>query len=906
MTTISTRSTHSNPLARTKGGCANHQNSLSSGEIRPTRSSIRRFRGRRRQGEFREDDDDHGSDSGIVLPEDDEEIESVEADGTGHGDDGGTMSNLDGSGCSGAKGSDAGAEVKQVSTAGMAVISSFAPGNIKDDGTSGCHNENLLPSKKRQKSDDHVTTDENDAQQSGVYDYDAATERNEAETDWDLEDAIHSGIESFENSMQQKDDTSGVAMSPSEGTIHGTQSAPLVTPPSSEPPNPSTLESTKNNSVCHAPHASNPPSNLLSNSVTTTFCNPESKFSAPATTALTEKQTTTRTIYPRASKAAACTKVAGLISSPVRKTASTESAKKRNNVVINMKSAISKSEGDSALANVNSCHASASVPPTSNSRKNKPAIQSVLETTQPTKPKAKPKASRGVMAPIPPSVNSNAYAKGPSPVPNPLAGYDESLCNPDPSSTHSTETTLPDEKHRDDAEKDSNSENMSSKTCSLMSAAPNAALPPTTHSSRRHSEDQLGNNFSTIAESMSSQQWQTDGLASTAPSDVPEVRGRIFSIDLDPSILDFADSVGDPLGDEDPAPDAPTSNAEAADNKNVTFKLEETESEPFSRSGSNGFLRRDRGFSFEFFSFGFSDDDVLPLTPTLTCDQNDGKNISSASIGSRMRGDSIIFDPISFRDGGVHETSALMHVKKEQEPDFVENVSADNKGADSKPAPNPPVTQTATVVTSAPPPAQAQAQTMILPQVPQSDPNSQKKPASFANITVVNNAALSASCHPRPTYVKQRMRAKIVNPVVNNIASNAPGRYTQGTAAASFMPHGFASNNTIHMPHGSDAAAAAAAGMPPSHLNGSQNSANSEGFAISHTACPMELLNKGGRIGIYLPEERKARIAKFHSKRKIRIWRKRIKYDCRKKLADSRPRIKGRFVKRSDVDGEDE
>lgn len=55
--------------------------------------------------------------------------------------------------------------------------------------------------------------------------------------------------------------------------------------------------------------------------------------------------------------------------------------------------------------------------------------------------------------------------------------------------------------------------------------------------------------------------------------------------------------------------------------------------------------------------------------------------------------------------------------------------------------------------------------------------------------------------------------------------------------------------------------------------------------------------NKGGRIGIYTREEREAIIKRFHERRKRRVWRKKIRYHCRKNLADRRVRIKGRFVK---------
>jgi hypothetical protein len=62
----------------------------------------------------------------------------------------------------------------------------------------------------------------------------------------------------------------------------------------------------------------------------------------------------------------------------------------------------------------------------------------------------------------------------------------------------------------------------------------------------------------------------------------------------------------------------------------------------------------------------------------------------------------------------------------------------------------------------------------------------------------------------------------------------------------------------------------------------------------------MNLISPPDWVGAYSPRSRKLRVERFVEKRNHRVWVKKVKYDVRKNFADSRLRVKGRFVKKED------
>lgn len=735
MTTISTRSTLSASLARTKGGCA---------------TEAHHSKEHRRSQRLRRDDDDDGvAVHGDVDEFEDEEIDSVEADGIAEAP------------------SDDGDVAKRELTA--ALVSSIVESAASAVGGKLGNDKNKPNGDGKSNGDDNATNELGKRK-------------------------------SLAGDEQEVQKNAVVSKLPCEDAQH-------VTPPASASSSFSSIEATD---TCQAAP------------------NQQTKPTSPSGG---------RTMYQRASKSVATEKVSSTLAPAPKPNPQALNAKAAQNAAHGSSSTIPEAKKrrlDTELkttsnpiqpaqgtALVNGCSVAPAPPATRTKAGNK-------QSKSPKTLTAQAKAAQG-MVPLRPL--APIYAGGMKPVPNPLAGKEDTPARAAPVNPNASTPNTSNKKS-------SNQSAVTKKTKTLMSAAPNAVVPSSGLPSRSLSVTQLD----TVVPA------QPQQVESAVDINLP-ARGRIFSMDLDPSVLDFVGSVVDDHNND----------------KNVSFKGDVAD------NAMSSSFRRDRGFSFEFFSFGIDANEDLPPIPDSL--------VGSVPSGNRLRGDSIIFDPTSFCDGGIHEESALMHTTTKQE------LSAD-------PVLSQPVPLMA--------PSSAQPGPTAKPIKPTSSGRRPKPSFKLAAAAEPTRPVVGQGTAAPSAQVKQTTRgAKLSHSPIKYTKTTSKGGASRTVSASRPFPQAL-TENTIHMPHGSDAAAAAAAGLPES-----ADASQGDGFSLSHTACPMDLLNKGGRIGIYLPEERKARIAKFHSKRRSRIWRKRIKYDCRKKLADSRPRIKGRFVKRSDVDGED-
>lgn len=113
-----------------------------------------------------------------------------------------------------------------------------------------------------------------------------------------------------------------------------------------------------------------------------------------------------------------------------------------------------------------------------------------------------------------------------------------------------------------------------------------------------------------------------------------------------------------------------------------------------------------------------------------------------------------------------------------------------------------------------------------------------------------------------------------------------------------------ATSHTHSVPHTNGQALAAAyahssAGSNPSALSSSSGALLSGDGTLTSTGTTggltlggLTVPNDGEfRVGAYTKLERHLKIEAFREKKRTRIWRKQIKYDCRKRLADTRPRL---------------
>jgi hypothetical protein len=126
----------------------------------------------------------------------------------------------------------------------------------------------------------------------------------------------------------------------------------------------------------------------------------------------------------------------------------------------------------------------------------------------------------------------------------------------------------------------------------------------------------------------------------------------------------------------------------------------------------------------------------------------------------------------------------------------------------------------------------------------------------------------------------------------DQLASLMSGAGQSHSSHAHAHGHGHSSSG-LSMSGGYGTMHSHAGGLGPSSgaLLGGETSLSSSGAVGGLTLGGLTVPNDGEfRVGAYTKLERHLKIEAFREKKRTRIWRKQIKYDCRKRLADTRPR----------------
>eukprot|EP00744_Colponema_vietnamica_P001186 GILI01001990.1.p1 GENE.GILI01001990.1~~GILI01001990.1.p1 ORF type:complete len:389 (+),score=74.96 GILI01001990.1:121-1167(+) len=157
-------------------------------------------------------------------------------------------------------------------------------------------------------------------------------------------------------------------------------------------------------------------------------------------------------------------------------------------------------------------------------------------------------------------------------------------------------------------------------------------------------------------------------------------------------------------------------------------------------------------------------------------------------------------------------------------------------------------------------------------------------PVSSPSITQYCNSA-SASPISSPFSVPNHA----INLQVNGSAFDFDGQSYSEDFTPSTEIHFFPEDGTIQIvDHGAE-----------EHSESSESYVSS--VPSSSYGYPVDYESRTRMVGAYTWEQRQLRIQKYLEKKKRRNFDRKVSYDCRKRVADSRLRIKGRFVRKEEA-----